>query len=261
VSLEFGAKALPIRKPISSFSSRNIPRPSLLQRGRSYTGEDLARESESAREGGDGNRDCGRHSRANSRDEDDFAIDMDVDEPVPAVAGAGGAGRSVAPMQRSVSSPTALYHSGRSSSSVSISSDAISEDTEPDPITPLHQLSFPTSVLGLGPFRPGQGDGDGAPSPVFNGARIGSGIGGGSGSGSGSDKCRSESGDSNSSTPLARELEHEHRDRHDQHDASRIAWTPSITLTVDSPPLSCDEAHGIPPRLDSDSSYSSYSPT
>lgn len=192
---EFGAKTLPRRKPIPSSSTPNLPRPPLLQRGRSYIGEDLAREA--AREA--------HHSRMNSGDDDDFATDVDVDVDVNDTE--ASIVIRVPWMRRSVSSPNVLSHASRYNSS--ITSQAISEDTEPDPITPLHQLSFPVSVFGLGPFQPGVG----TPLPT----------------------CGEVMSESNVSTASGLDPEH-------------ASWKSFITFTVDATPSADDEAdsHSTP---------------
>ncbi|KAK8845508.1 hypothetical protein IAR55_006221 [Kwoniella newhampshirensis] len=142
--LTFSFNFNPTRKPFPfSAPSSHFPRPaSLLQRGRSFTSEDFARE------------------HAQTKDvPDDFALDGDCEDADSASetshAHTPSKYRVRAEMLRSVSSPASTLHSSPTSS---VSSRG-NEDSEVDvdfglelevaPITPLNQTTF-GAALGLG---------------------------------------------------------------------------------------------------------------
>lgn len=180
VSLEFGS-SLPLKKPSAAFApARPMPRPSLLQRGRSYTGEDLVRES--ARYSHSRNDSDATTISAASDDDDERCRELvveiaerDDNATQYHVIESAATPRSARPlpppsMHRSVSSPTALP-TRRQPAFLQMTSCAPAPAPAPtlvkgsnsllvehEPITPLHQTTFiPQCALGLGPFVPGEG--------------------------------------------------------------------------------------------------------
>lgn len=179
VALEFGS-SLPMKKPSAAFApARPMPRPSLLQRGRSYTGDDLVREL--ARYSHSRNDSDATTISAASDDDDERSRELVVEIAerddnatqyhVIENAASPRTTRPLPPpsMHRSVSSPTALP-TRRQPAFLQMTTCSAAPAAAPTPVkasggllvehepfTPLHQTTFiPQCALGLGPFVPGE---------------------------------------------------------------------------------------------------------